>query len=319
MDTSQFGYGAVRMPEEKTARHYRLAATPTPVIDWHKYPRQEFLPILNQGSSLSCTAHATAYYCMALDYYQNGGVKDTYSRRFIYSQTHLATGGAYIADAMSIPIKVGLASELSVPDIPDESTERDNTLNGTAKITAKAFLYAQVTNNHDIDYLASVIDRCHGFVTGFDLDKNTMSQPEIIIPASAQDAHCVFGFDYMLRPNGKKSIKSPNSWGPGWGDRGYLYIDEDFVKSPYMFDVYTYARIQDLDPTSMKMVLATDPRNPNKVYALVEAPTKQKLWIPNPQVLQAGTNAGLWGSFPDIQQKDLTVYAEGVVQISVSQ
>lgn len=67
----------------------------------------------------------------------------------------------------------------------------------------------------------------------------------------------------------------------------------------------------------MKLPLFRDTNSNNKrVYALVEE-TKRKLWIPSPETLIAGQQGGLWEGFQSIQDKDLSEYDEGVVQISL--
>lgn len=251
IDINTFGKGAVKAPEALKAMQYKLAEQAPRVIDWNKPWREEWLPVLNQGSSSSCTAHATASYCTVLNKMDHGKVED-YSRRYIYSQASLGPNqGAYIWKAMSIPLTC-LAGEQSVPDGLTEDIEIDASLNANASKEARADKYAQLTNNFDMDYLASIIDDYHGFVTGFNGNNEIMATPVIAIPTHVDWGHCVYVYDYGII-NGKKVLKFLNSWTNQWGQRGYGFFDESFVKSHFMFDAYVYADITDLDPTSIML------------------------------------------------------------------
>ena len=167
LDLQSFGKGCIPAPENIKAEHYRLAFG-APQVDWSKPYMVENgfkLKIRDQKTSSSCTAQATSYYCEALEQIDNKK-SENYSARYIYSQSHLPGGGAYIYKAMSIPLK-GVASADSVPDGDStEQTMTDTSLNAQGVIEAKAKFYAQLANNHSIDELAGFVERYGGFIYG---------------------------------------------------------------------------------------------------------------------------------------------------------
>lgn len=252
IDISQFGKGAIRTSEAVKANQFKLAAFAAPVIDWNKPNRSRYFNITNQKMSSSCTAQAARYYGTNLLKNKNGKVEQ-YSARHIYSQSYIPPdGGAYIWKAMSIPLNQGYMSEVSVPDEDSsEATMRDGSLNGQGVKEALPMKYAQLTNDKDIDHLAAIIDQFGGFQGGFN-GHNNMFLPDgfMLIPPNVDWAHSVFFYDYDFY-RGEKCLIYPNSWGEEWGDKGYGRLPESFVKSGLFFDPYTYASIEDIDPTSM--------------------------------------------------------------------
>lgn len=246
IDITHFGKGAVKAPKEVRDNHFTLAMKAAPPFDWSKpYIVPDTVPVFNQGSSSACTAFAAASYCMALNEIQNG-VKEEYSRRYIYSQSNLGfNNGAYIWKAMSIPLN-GLASELSVPDGLTEDIEFDASLNSKADIQGIAQKYAVIPRSN-IDTMAQIVVANHGFQTGFN-GWNGMFAPDgtVIDFSKVEWGHSVRIRGAEMR-NGKKCLRFRNSWTDQWGSGGDGFFTEDFVNSGMMFDCYVYASLLDLD------------------------------------------------------------------------
>ena len=251
MNIENFGKGALKTPEPVKRDHFRLAAEPPRVIDFEKGYAVEngfIVPQRDQDGSLSCTGQATSYYTVANHKIENGEDK-IWSARYIYSQSFAPEGGAYIWKAMSIPLKYGLARLDQVPE--DNSTEaimRDNSLNFGLTLEAKADKYAQLENNRDINYLAGIVEDYNGFVTGFN-GRNDMFDSKGVanIPATIDWGHAIWVCGYCKLLDGRKALKFKNSWTALWGDNGYGYFPEEFVKNGPLFDAYVYADILDLD------------------------------------------------------------------------
>lgn len=254
IDISQFGKGAIPTPESIKKDHFKLSAAPAlPKINWNKERRPRYLPIANQQQASDCTAEATVKYGQNILFNIFKKVED-WSRRFIYSQTWIPPeGGAYIWKAMGIPLADGFVSEASVPAGDYfEATMRDASLNHQGVKEAVVAKYAQLNNTHDMDYCAWVIDTFGGFVTGFNGWNGMFSPNGTVVDWSHSDwGHAVFVYDYGINEKGEKVLIFINSWSDKWGDQGYGYFPEAFVKSGMMFDLYTYASIEDIDPASM--------------------------------------------------------------------
>lgn len=296
-DSEDFGKGAVPAPQEILDTRYVLSATPQKPIDWETPYNVEtgfMAAFVNQKSSSCCTACATLYYCEALQKLEN--MKDErYSRRFNYSQSHLAGGGAYIHEAMGVPITKGCASLVSVPDGEYLEAElRDKSLNDQAVIEALALKYAQLTNYKNIDALAQIVEDYQGFVTGFQGDGSMISNDGTLnpFPFPISWGHAVWVCGHVTRDHvnragtlvhaNEKMLKYKNSWGPGWGDSGYGYIPECFVQNGTLFDAYVYAEVKDLDPIGMKFELMKSDMSEN-VYIVRNG---EKTLILEPNVLE---------------------------------
>lgn len=290
IDISQFGKGAIRTPKKIRDSHFRLALSAGTPIDWSKpYIVPDTVPVFNQGSSSACTAFATISYCMALNELLNG-VKEEYSRRHIYSQVSIGPNqGAYIWKAMSIPLK-GLASEASIPDGLDEQTEIDGSLNANAVIEAMAQKYAMVPRVN-IDQMAQVILSQKGFVTGFN-GHNAMfdAAGQVVDWSHSEWGHAVRIKGFEMR-NGKKCIRFRNSWSAQWGSDGDGFFTEDFVNSGMLYDLYTYAQMTDLDPSSM--------------FKLVQVSGSPEVWLVKNGVrthVDDATALTIIGEFSQVQQ-----------------
>lgn len=284
--SEQFGKGCIPMPEEMKATRYRLSA-PTPrVIDWatgYDVEATFTVPQRNQNGSSSCTAQATSYYCEALARIEHAKY-ETYSARFIYSQVFIPGGGAYIANAMRIPLVQGLASLQSVPEgDSSETTLTDASLNAMGQIEAKGDKYAQITNYKDIDQLAGIVEDYGGFVTGYS-GGNVNGYPmyendgTFKIPTHITYGHAVWVCGYELR-NGVRCLKIKNSWTNQWGSNGYGFIPEEFVRNGPLFDAYVYADLADLDPMSMVLTADQVRRQYVMLRKAVPAQSEVDFWV----------------------------------------
>lgn len=266
----EFGKGAVKAPSHITATRYKLlaSAVPTVPVDWSKpFTIENGFTLVqrDQKSSSSCTAQATCYYIEALNHIN--GKAETYSARYNYSKTFITGGGAYIWKAMAVPLK-GSASSVSVPDgDSSEATMEDASHNASAIIEARAEKYASIAGLKNIDTFASVLEKYHGFVSGFNGNNEVFSPDGTYnIPLSVDWGHCIFFVGHECRDHrdqhgnllhaNEKMLKFKNSWTSGWGTNGYGYIPECAINAGCLFDPGVYADVKDIDPQSM--VLTAD-------------------------------------------------------------
>lgn len=296
-DITKVGKGAIPTPQTIKDKQYVLAASAPRTIVWSQpFTVENGFSVTqrDQNGSSSCTSQATCYYCEALEKIENKK-DERYSARFIYSQSYAEPdGGAFIWKAMSIPLpdKKGLASATSVPDeTSSETIMRDGSLNAKAVIEARGDKYAQIPNPRDIDALAGIVEDYGGFVTGFNGFNGMFAPDGTIADWSHSDwGHSVWVCGYEMR-NGKKCLKFKNSWTKFWGDNGYGYFPEEFVKSGMMFDAYVYALIEDIDPNTIP---PTPPFTHNFAVDIVMGQTSNEV-----KMLQKALK--LSGTFPATQ------------------
>lgn len=295
LDISQLGKGARQTPKPIRDRHFRIALSAPVPIDWSTpYQIPAHLTVRNQNGSSSCTAQAASYFCEALDQIEHNHTRRS-SARYIYSKTNLGPDqGSYIWKAMSVPL-AGVADSNSVPDgDSSEAIMRDASLNDKAILYARTEKYAVIPKSN-IDQIAQVIHEYNGIQTGFN-GHNGMFAPDGTVTnwATADWGHSVFLLGHEMR-NGVKCIKFINSWSDQWGSQGYGYFPEAFINSGMMYDLYTYADITDLDPSS--------------VFQLVQVPGSQEVWLLRdvPTIVN--------GQTVGVQKKKTHIYNAAALQI----
>jgi C1A family cysteine protease len=98
--------------------------------------------------------------------------------------------------------------------------------------------------------------------------------------------------------NGKKVIKCPNSWGTDWGDKGYLYLDEDYFKSN---NVYVPNVLLDQANLNIQSMLTTVKfKNSPNIYAK-SLVSNRLYWIGGWSSYQEMLKAGWVKPFIEIQ------------------
>lgn len=256
-----YGTGCLRTPDTIKQNHFVLKSQTPKVIDWDKGFLIDGLETRNQGQKSDCTGQATAYYGEAKNKIINKK-SERYSADYIYSQVYQPDGGAYIWQAMSIPVKQGYASLSSVFE-PQTEEEARNVDREKAIIEAIAEKYAQIPSKN-IDYLAQIIEDFNGFVGGFEGNNSIVQTSVLSIPDKVDWGHAIYICGYK-KINNQKVLIFKNSWG-NWGDNSYGYIPEEFVKSNYFFDAYVYAGIKDIETM---YTLVRNPHQIGDIYAII--------------------------------------------------
>ena len=255
MATVLYHYGARHDTEDD--RDFRviypqLQICCNPIVDLRKYVNH----IYDQGNLNSCTANALcAAYAIDLMkqsltlsggyYYFNP------SRLFLYYNTREHEGttqhdaGASIRDTIRALNRRGVCQESEWPYVTKDYTK---------KPTAKAYraaecndLYKYECLNQDLDQLrACLTDNCT-FIFGFNVYQSFHSYDNqthgaMSMPTYAERAHepvgrlavVAVGYD-----DDKNRFIILNSWGEGWGDRGYFYMPyECITDSSLCFDFW---------------------------------------------------------------------------------
>jgi C1A family cysteine protease len=203
-------------------------------------------PVRSQGSQGSCVGWATGYYLKSYhEHIENQttyGVGDDYSNvyspAFIYNAIKVSDcqSGSYFEDALSRLQNVGISSWNDMPysethcDTQPSSVAIDNAK--CAKITSYQYIYHK-NMTFSIDTLKNYLTNNQPIVVGvtiyngFDGQYSRLANKEFIynnrnLNTNPRGGHAivVVGYDDTI-----KAFKIINSWGKGWANDGYLWID----------------------------------------------------------------------------------------------
>jgi hypothetical protein len=83
------------------------------------------------------------------------------------------------------------------------------------------------------------------FIFGLTLYSSFMAyHPDGVIPVPTagerrMGGHCMMCVGYQKREDGSEYVIVQNSWGAGWGDKGYCYIPMEYIEGNDAFDFWT--------------------------------------------------------------------------------
>jgi len=205
-------------------------------------------PIENQGALGSCTAHAGVG---MLEYYERRttGKHLDGSRLFLYKVTRQLLGftgddGAYLRDTMKAMVLFGVPPEKYWPYVEDKFNEDPS-----------SFCFSFAQNYQALDYyrldpsglipvqildsvkrnLAAELPAMFGFSVYSSMPPLGDGKGEIPFPIrgdSLEGGHAVLavGYDDAKKIAGQTgALLIRNSWGTGWGDKGYGWLPYAYV------------------------------------------------------------------------------------------
>jgi len=204
--------------------------------------------IFNQGHLGSCTANALAaayHFTLHKQNVENDAqFKDfTPSRLFIYYNERYVEGsvdkdaGAMIRDGIKVMEKMGVCPETvwKYDDGPDffKKQPEKSCYEMAQKCIVKG--YARVAQ--DLEQMKLCIKHGYPFVFGFTVltsfsqaaKDGTMVMPQKDDQVRGGHAVTAVGYDDM-----KKVFIVRNSWGEGWGDKGYFYMPYEYICHPQL-------------------------------------------------------------------------------------
>jgi len=233
-DLPDFRDRVLAFPEAKTTGHKAK-------VDLR--PDEHFL-IYNQGALGSCTANALG---AAFHFDQiKQGVKDfTPSRLFIYFNERQMEGtvdtdsGASLRDGIKSLHKIGVCKETTWPYQEDAFTKKPGTNCYKEAAQNRALEYARVPQT--LGDMKGCLSEGYPFVFGFTVlssfqtlqvaKTGEMSMPQRRDHVLGGHAVCCVGYD-DTRHGGCMIVR--NSWGTGWGDKGYFYMPYQYITHPYL-------------------------------------------------------------------------------------
>jgi C1A family cysteine protease len=202
-------------------------------------------PIEDQGQLGSCTGNAIAGLIEYLDRKANKNLD--VSRLFIYYQERLLEGtvnydaGAYIRDGIKAVNKYGAPLESLWPYLITRFASRPTTAAYNDALKRRAGAYQKITTR--VAGIKTALSQGYPAVVGFDVYAsfetqavaNTGMMPYPRAGEQLLGGHAVAIVGYNDTLNGGRFI-CRNSWGTGWGDRGYFYMPYQVIANANMSD-----------------------------------------------------------------------------------
>lgn len=200
------------------------------------------MPVVgDQGNEGSCTAFAVGYNARSAEQYYKthvGGYNystDIFSPEYLFDQikTDAATcSNSTIIGALEFLKSNGICTWSTMPYSSWDGcslriTHSETSEAANYKITNYSTLYTA-----DLSAIKTMLSMNHPLIISFMVDDSFMwAKPGFIWSAFSSTIyglHCVTicGYDDV-----KHAVKVVNSWGSGWADGGYAYIDYDFLKT----------------------------------------------------------------------------------------
>ena len=209
--------------------------------------RPQCPPVYNQGQLGSCTANATGG-AIEFDQIKQGLPAFETSRLFTYFNSRALEGnqssdsGAQIRDAIKAVAAWGVCPETEWPyDVNQFATQPPQACYTDA---AKHLALVYESVNQDTNDLRACLAAGFPFVFGFTVyasfESAYVAQTGIVpLPhwfKRAKGGHAVMAVGY---DDETEQFVVRNSWGEGWGDKGYFYFPYQYAVSTLASDFWT--------------------------------------------------------------------------------
>ena len=214
-------------------------------IPLHVDLRPQMQPVYDQGALGSCTANAIAG-AFEFDLLKQGLTDFMPSRLFIYYNERAMEGtvdqdaGAIIRDGVKTLKSKGVADEKEWPYDIDKFAEKPPASAYLDAKQSKALRYERVNNSQAYNIQHAL---ANGFPVIFGMavyesfegeepaNSGMVPMPEPGEKQLGGHAMVIVGYDI---PSGRFIVR--NSWGAGWGDKGYCYIPFEYLTNTNLSD-----------------------------------------------------------------------------------
>lgn len=227
-----------------------IAADLPPMVDL----RAGCPPVYDQGNLGSCTANAIGAAHQFDQLKQPGGTTFVPSRLFIYYNEREMEGtvgidsGAQIRDGMDSINKKGVCPETQWPYDISRFKTKPPIACYTEALKHQSIEYLRVTPT--IDNIKAALAAKFPVVFGFTVYQSFETQAVAktgIMPVPKRGerplgGHAVLAVGY---DDAKQVLIVRNSWGAGWGDKGYFYMPYDVIAANQARDFWTLKRVEE--------------------------------------------------------------------------
>jgi|SRR3990167_768658 len=232
------------------------------------------MPYTNQGGTFACVAHAWTQYKELLQL-KDTNEKTILSPKSIYNAIAIPGKGSYIRDGGMRTVNYGVNKEISVPTDSNELLITES-FNFTPELIQEAAFYKNrivaSVDTQNFDILAKLIVMNDGIVSGW-------------------GSHAVWFDEYGVQ-NGKRYLKTPNSYGPGQD----LYYFEDGPEK--LFSIWTAVDVKNMKPKTDKLRLIRA-KGEKTVWFLLNG---KRYHVLNPGMMNDGLAEGIWGGFAEVEE-----------------
>lgn len=200
-----------------------------------------------QGNEGSCVAFATGYAARSIEqYYRTGATgfdysKNVFSPEYVYNQTKIASdcgSGTAITLTLDLMKNKGVTPWTIMPYSDANGcslfpTSADDAVAAGYKIGG----YSKLLNT-DKNAIKTMLVANHPVIISVTLDDKISNAGPGFIWNSAGSGNIGHGMIICGYDDSKNAYKVMNSWGTGWGDAGYSWIDYDFFPTRSGYYVY---------------------------------------------------------------------------------
>jgi C1A family cysteine protease len=193
-------------------------------------------PVYDQGHLGSCTANALAA-AFDFDRHQEGKAFMTPSRLFIYwnerdvEGTVSSDAGARLRDGVKVLVKIGSAPEADWPYDITKFTDKPAKKCFDEAEKNQALTYQRIVTHHLNPFgdMLACLASGYPFITGisvYESFESPAANTTGVIPLPKPNERLLGGHAVLIvgYDQAKQQFIGRNSWGTGWGDKGYFYL-----------------------------------------------------------------------------------------------
>lgn len=231
-------------PDLPDQRDYQFTASITGSLPTSTDLRKAMPPIYDQGNLGSCTANSVAG---AAEFLLKKEKKSDFmpSRLFIYYNERMIEGtinqdsGAALRDGVKVLNKYGVCDELIWPYKISKFKNKPTNTCYTKALLNEAVSYSRITNS--VNDMKSCLAQGYPFMFGFTVydsfESAAVAKTGIVpMPSKTEKVlggHAVLAVGY---DDSKQWFIVRNSWGSGWGDKGYFYMPYQYISNSNLVD-----------------------------------------------------------------------------------